>query len=169
MVVWSINNLLDEQACHDALLSVLHPEGLNCPNGHPLPPDQAPHDRHRAPICDYRCRECGKVFNLFSGTLFQGSHYSCSVWVLLIKGIAQGTPTEHLAKETKVSTKNLLRWRHRLQALIEEVFPPLPAPAGPGHRSRRAVPERRREGRAPRSPRRPAPPSGQPAAGARHL
>ncbi len=169
MVVWSINNLLDEQACHDALLAALHPDGLKCPQGHPLPPDQAPHDRHRAPICDYRCRECGRVFNLFSGTLFRGSHYSCSTWVLLIKGIVQGTPTEHLAKETKVSFKNLLRWRHRLQSFIERVFPPLSAAPGPGDRSRRDVPERRGEGRAARPSRRPAPPAGQPASGARHL
>lgn len=169
MIVWSINELMDEQACHDALLAVLHPEGLKCPNGHPLPPDQAPHDRHRAPIYDYRCRECGRVYNLFSGTLFQGSHYPCSVWVLLIKGIVQGTPTEHLAKETKVSFKNLLRRRHQLQAFIEEVFPPLSPSAGPGDRSRRAVPERRREGRTPRRPPRPSPSKSQPAAGARHV
>jgi hypothetical protein len=129
MVVWSINNLLDEQACYDALLSVLHPEGLKCPNGHALPPDQAPHESRRAPLCDYRCKECGKVYNLFTGTLFAGSHYSCSTWVLLIKGIVQGVPSSHLAKETKVSLKNLLRRRHQLQAFLEGGFSPLGAAA----------------------------------------
>ena len=64
MILFPITELLDEQACHDYLLKVLHPEGLNRPSGHSLPPDPAPHDRHRAPIFDYRCKECGKVFNL---------------------------------------------------------------------------------------------------------
>ena len=70
MMVFPIDELLDEQACYDFLLRLLHPEGLRCPNGHSLPSDQAPHDRHRAPIMDYRCRECGSVFNIFTGTIW---------------------------------------------------------------------------------------------------
>jgi hypothetical protein len=61
MMRFPIGDILDEQECYDFLMWVLHPEGLKCPNGHPLPPDQAPHDRHRAPIVDYRCRLCGTV------------------------------------------------------------------------------------------------------------
>ena len=56
MLRFPIGDLLDECACHDFLLHLLHPAGLACRNGHPLPPGQAPHDRHRAPIADYRCR-----------------------------------------------------------------------------------------------------------------
>ena len=51
------------------LRRALHPDGLACPHGHRLPPNQAPRDRHRAPIMDYRCRTCGSVFNLFTNTL----------------------------------------------------------------------------------------------------
>jgi len=61
MMRFPIGDILDEQECYDFLMRVLHPEGLKCPNGYPLPPDQAPHDRHRAPIVDYRCRLCGTV------------------------------------------------------------------------------------------------------------
>lgn len=56
MIKFALTDLLDEQACYDCLLHSLHPAGLHCPKGHLLPQDQAPHDRHRAPIMDYRCR-----------------------------------------------------------------------------------------------------------------
>ena len=131
MILFPITELLDEQACHDFLLKVLHPEGLKCPEGHPLPLDQAPHDRHRTPLFDYRCKACGKVFNLFTGTIWKGSHYSCRKIVLLLKGIAEGTPTQHLAQEVGVSRMNLTRRRHQIQSFIERLFPPLTA-GGPG-------------------------------------
>jgi hypothetical protein len=44
---------LDETACSRRLLSALHPRGLHCPDGHELPPNQAPHDRHREPVVNY--------------------------------------------------------------------------------------------------------------------
>jgi hypothetical protein len=36
--------LLDEQSCYDFLLHILHPDGLHCLRGHPLPANQAPTD-----------------------------------------------------------------------------------------------------------------------------
>lgn len=83
MMIFPIDELLDEQRCYDFLLKVLHPAGLHCPNGHPLPAGQAPHDRHRDPIVDYRCRTCGKVYNIFTGTVWSGSRYSCVTIVLI--------------------------------------------------------------------------------------
>ncbi len=50
MMRFPIGGILDEQECYNFLMRVLHPEGLKCPNGHPLPPDQAPHDRHLEPL-----------------------------------------------------------------------------------------------------------------------
>ncbi|MCS3679367.1 hypothetical protein GGP72_003319 [Salinibacter ruber] len=47
-------------------------------SGHELPNDQAPHDRRRAPIMDYRCRECGAVFNIFTDTVWSKTRYDCS-------------------------------------------------------------------------------------------
>jgi hypothetical protein len=82
MIVFPIRTLMDEQACYNYLLEVLHPGGLHCLQDHPLPADQAPHDRHRAPIVDYRCRTCGAVFNMFTNTIWSKSRYNscCSEW-----------------------------------------------------------------------------------------
>jgi len=37
-MIFPIDNLLDEQRCYEFLLGVLHPNGLRCLHGHPLPP-----------------------------------------------------------------------------------------------------------------------------------
>ncbi len=130
MLQFPLNDLLDEQACYDFLLRVLHPDGLHCPHGHRLPPDQAAHDRHRAPILDYRCRTCGAVFNLFTGTIWAKSRYPCSTIVQILRGIAQGVSTKHLAAELGLDRGHLLAQRHRIQGLVAEHLSPLRTTVG---------------------------------------
>ena len=36
MLRFPLDGLLDEQACYEFLLRILHPDGLHCPHGHPL-------------------------------------------------------------------------------------------------------------------------------------
>jgi transposase-like protein len=135
MIAFPIQSLMDEQACYDYLLSVLHPQGLHCPEGHPLATGQGAQDRHRAPILDYRCQTCGAVFNLFTNTIWSKTRYSCATIVLILRGVAQGVPTEHLARELRVDRAHLLEHRHEIQKLIEQHFPPY-GPERPGDRSR---------------------------------
>ena len=130
MLQFPLDDLLDEQACYDVLLYALHPEGLCCPHGHRLPAEQAAHDRHRAPILDYRCRTCGAVFNLFTGTIWAKSHYRCTTIVQILRGIAQGVPTKHLAAELRIDRGHLLERRHQIQALVEQQVSPLRATPG---------------------------------------
>ena len=125
MLHFPLTDVLHEQACYDWLLHVLHPDGLHCPHGHPLPTDQAAHDRHRAPILDYRCRTCGAVFNLFTGTLWTKTHYRCSIIVQILRGIAHGVPTKHLAAELGIDRGQLLERRHRMQGLVAQQLSPL--------------------------------------------
>lgn len=127
MIQMALTDLLDEQACYNYLRQTLHPDGLHCPKGHRLPPDQAPHRRDRAPVMDYRCRECGKVFNAFTGTIWSQTHYRPSIIVQLLKGIAQGTPTKHLAEELHIDRSTLNARRHQIQAILQANFPLPPA------------------------------------------
>ena len=122
-----IGRLMSERACYDFLMEVLHPDGLKCRRcGHPLPPDQAPHDRHRDPIFDYRCRVCGAVFNIFSDTIWEGTRYSCSTIVLIMQGVVQGKPTKQLAEELGIDRFHLLKRRHAIQRLALEKLPRSP-------------------------------------------
>ncbi len=103
----------------------LHPEGLKCPVGHPLPPGQAPHKREREPIVDYKCRICGKVSNLFTGT---GTHYDCATILMVMRGFVQSIPTLHLANELSLDYGMLLERHHRTQHLAFEHHPTDPLP-----------------------------------------
>lgn len=116
MLAFPISDLMNEQKCYEFLTEVLHPAGLRCPNGHTLPDDQQPHDRSRAPIVNYRCRQCGRVFNIFSETMLSGISFSSCEIVLMLRGFVQGDPTKQIALELKRDYSNLLKWRHRLQA-----------------------------------------------------
>src|SRR5262245_16328222 len=107
-------DLLDEQACYDFLVEALHPDGLGCPAcGSRL---YTVHRAHRDPVLDYRC-DCGRVFNAWTGTMLQGTQRCCAQIVLIVRGIAQGTPTAQLARELGCSRRHLLELRHRLQHL----------------------------------------------------
>jgi len=120
MMIFPITNLLDENQCYDYLLRVLRPDGLKCPEGHTLEEDQSPHMTDRVPIVDYRCRSCEKVFNIFTGTMWQGTHCNCRTIILLIRGFAQGTPSLHLAKELKLNYESVLNRRHLWQELARQ-------------------------------------------------
>ena len=134
MIGFPLDELLNEDECYRYLKWSLHPEGLSCPNGHELPDDQAPHDRRRAPIVDYRCRECGAVFNIFTGTVWSKTHYDCSTIVMLLRGFAKGIPSKWLTDEMDLAYPSVLKRRHRIQEAVqqgERVVLPGDAPAGP--------------------------------------
>ena len=127
MMRFPITDLLDNQQCYKYLKEILHPDGLSCPYGHPLPPDQSPHDRSRTPVVDYRCRTCGTVFNVFTGTVWSGTHYDCKIIVQVLRGFAQGTSTKQLAEELNLDYGTLLKRRHCIQisAFLNRPLEPL--------------------------------------------
>ena len=139
MMTFPITELLDERVCYEFLLSVLHPKGLQCPAGRRVAVGQAPHMSDRAPVVDYRCRRCGKVFNLFTSTLWKGTHYSCRQVVLLVRGFVQGVPTLPLARELQLDYETVLTRRHEWQEQALKKSPD--AVAGSGNGSGRDVSE----------------------------
>ena len=141
MIGFPINELFSEEECYQYLKRSLHPEGLSCSNGHELPSDQAPHDRRRAPIVDYRCRECGAVFNIFTDTVWSKTHYDPSTIVMLLRGFAKGLPTKWLTDDKWLTDEMglayplVLKRRHRIQEAAgrgERVGPPGEAPEDGG-------------------------------------
>jgi transposase-like protein len=140
-----IGDLLDEERCYNWLVEYLHPEGLRCPKGHARPAAEAPHTSDRAPIVEYRCRTCGRVYNVFTDTALNGIRHPCSKIVLILRGFCQGETTAKLAAELELDYKNLLRLRHDLHAILKDRFPPLSLAPRRRDRDRRDTPERGRE------------------------
>jgi transposase-like protein len=126
-----IGELMDEDACYAWLLPSLHPGGLACPScgaaddgGRPV------HRRNRAPVLDYKCPSCARVFNAFTRTILAGTHRRPSRIVLFLRGVApfdcaqgEGDSTAGLARELSASRGHLTLsgveghdLRHRLQA-----------------------------------------------------
>ncbi len=110
-------DLMDQQACHQKLLDLLHPDGLTCPR---CGGDRGTYNVHRrregSPVLDYRCKACRRVFNLFTGTPWQGTHRSPAAILLILRGFVQGVSTARLARELGASRPHLLGLRHEVQA-----------------------------------------------------
>jgi hypothetical protein len=66
---------MDEDRCYKWLVEQLRAEGLLCPNGHERPEGEAPHTHDRAPVVEYRCRPCGRVYNAFTDAVLNGVRY----------------------------------------------------------------------------------------------
>jgi transposase len=109
-----IADLMDQDACYHKLVGWLHPDGLDCPNCK-ADDHLRVHRRHRAPVLDYRCTACGRVFNAFTGTPLAGTHRTPAQIVLILRGFAQGVPTAQLARELGCDRKHLLELRHLMQ------------------------------------------------------
>jgi hypothetical protein len=91
-------DLWDQDAGYHRLFSWIHPAGLSGSDCHHPTPLHI-HRRQRPPVLDDRCGPCGRVFNAFTGTAWQGLHYRPSTILLIRRGIAHGVPTAPLARE----------------------------------------------------------------------
>ena len=162
-----IGDLMDESACYEFLVGLLHPDGLACPHCGDSDPLKV-HRRDRAPILVYRCGACRRVCTAFTKTALQGTKRRPIDLVLILRGIAQGVSTAQLARELGCSRPELLGFRHRLQELAFANLDRTPLPDATieademfqnAGEKRRAAPRRGR----------PAEASSQQGSGPRHL
>ncbi len=110
-----INDLMDENACYQFLIDIFHPQGLHCPRCQTQEGLQI-QNYYREPILNYRCTQCRRVFNAWTGTLFQGTHWRPTQRVLILRGFTPGVSTAQLARELSCSRRPLLDLRHKFQA-----------------------------------------------------
>jgi hypothetical protein len=168
MMDFPIADLMDERACYDRLVEVLHPDGLACPRCRGT--DASIHRYHRDPVLDLRCKGCGAVYNAFTGTDWHKTHFRPSQLVLILRGFAQGRSTAGLARELGCSRRHLLDRRHAVQARALAAAEAGATPLPDGTVEADEVYQNAGEKRDPaHRPRRPAPAAGQQGAGPRHL
>jgi len=115
-----ITELLDYENSVEWILEHFHPKGLKCPKCQ-KGIDQSRKFRYTqiSELEVHRCKHCGTIYNLYTGTIFQGSQWTQMQVVLLMRGICKGETTRELAAELQLNYKTVLTMRHRVQANAE--------------------------------------------------
>jgi transposase-like protein len=143
-----ITELMDQEACIQWLEKYFHPDRLKCPQCQ-VNVEQAMWFRktNRSDLDVYRCKNCRGIYNLYSGTVFEGRHFTPEQTLLFIREILQGKSSAKLARELKISRTITLEVRHLLQANAgrQQSIDPLSDLDAEGG-NRRNVPERGEKG-----------------------
>ena len=138
-----ITELMDREACLEWLEEYFHPDGLKCPHCQ-AELDQANWFRKtkKSDLDVYRCKVCRGIYNLYSGTVFEGRYFTPEQTVLVHSRSAArqifgetGTRVEdqpHHSDGSAASVASQRRTRTNDRTLERS-----------GSRNRRNVPERR--------------------------
>lgn len=116
-----IVELMDREACLVWLANHFHPNGLKCPHCQ-AGLDQAIRFRktRRSDLIVYRCKVCRGLYNLYSGTEFEGRYFTPEQTILFLREVVQGKSTAKLSRELGISRTTGLTVRHLLQANAEK-------------------------------------------------
>ena len=98
-LIFPFTDLLDPDNIYAWFEEILRPGGAVCPRCGRRD-ELHVHARRRPPMADWPCRACGRVFNLFTGTVFQGTHHSLPRLFSIVRAIAQGVSTNQLSRES---------------------------------------------------------------------
>jgi transposase-like protein len=120
MIDFPMTELLDDNASLMWLERHLHPDGLHCPRCRSTARRLF---RVQGHFPAYRCRACEGYYTLLTGTVFAKTRQRPATLVLLLRGIAKGEPTARLARELRLSRKQLHTLRQRIQANLNATAP----------------------------------------------
>ena len=116
-MIFPITDLMDEQASMKWLLRHLHPRGLRCPQCQANLQRARPfRTSRRTRLTDYRCRDCGIVYNLYTGSVFAHKQLRPRQVILLLRGVCKGEPSTAISEELKVTWRTV----HELRRLLHE-------------------------------------------------
>jgi len=74
----------------------------------------------RSDLAVYRCQQCRGIYNLYSGTVFEGRYFTPEQTVLFIREVVQGKTTAKIARELGISRTTATEIRRKLQANAEQ-------------------------------------------------
>jgi transposase-like protein len=107
--------------CLDWIEDYFHPEGMKCPHcGADMRQARWFRRTKRSDLPVYRCQKCRGIFNVYSGTVFEGRHFTPEKTVLFMQGVLQGKPTAQLARELRISRTTATEVRQDLQVNTQQ-------------------------------------------------
>jgi len=120
MIDFPITDLLDASIGMIWLERHLHPDGFTCPHCGSANRRLFRQQKH---FPAYRCRDCDGYYTLLTGTAFEKTRQSPATLVLLLRGITKGESTARLARELRLSRKQMHTLRQRVQMNLNETAP----------------------------------------------
>jgi len=119
-----ITDLMSEKASEEWIKEYFHPAGLRCPHcGAAWAKASEFRSTRKSQLQVYRCRVCRGIYNLYSGTVFEGRHLRPAQVVLLVRGVLKGESAATLARELGMSRTTLTELRHLIQANAARLQP----------------------------------------------
>ena len=115
-MIFPITELLDETESLAWVEKYFHPKGLDCPGCGATREHAREFRKHKRGFVDYRCSNCQRTYNVYTGTVFAGSNLEPRHVGLLIRGVCKGDPARVGAEELALSRQCIQRWRKRLHA-----------------------------------------------------
>lgn len=122
-----IVDLLDDELSEQWLMGYFHPNGLKCPGcGRGTEAARIFRRTRRSSVTVYRCRHCHRIYNVYSGTLFQGKQLRPAQVILLLRGVCKGEPSTVLAEELGLSRTTVHTLRRAIQRNARQIQPETP-------------------------------------------
>jgi transposase-like protein len=124
-----IVDLFDDDLSAAWLLKYFHEGELKCPHcGKGVKEAREFRETKKSQLTVYRCKGCQGIYNLYSGTVFEGKHFRPAQVVLLLRGVCKGEPTATMAREIGVTRQTAHDMRKAIQAKAEALQPKEPLP-----------------------------------------
>jgi len=118
-----IVDLFDDDISEVWLLKYFHQNELRCPHcGKSVEEARVFRTNKKSGLTVYRC-VCQGIYNLYSGTVFEGKHFRPAQAILLLRGVCKGEPTATIAREIGVARQTAHDMRKAIQANAERMQP----------------------------------------------
>jgi hypothetical protein len=104
---------LSEQKLYSEVLTLLHPEGLCCPNGHHIfDVNKNIYKRDPNGMPRYKCNHhgCSKSFNIYTGTFLQGTSFSPKDVMIYVNGILEKMDFKELSDISGIPERRLKKY-----------------------------------------------------------
>lgn len=124
---FSLLEITDDALAEQWLHKYFHPNGLHCPHcGQSVAQARRFRQTRRSHVTHYRCRQCDKVYSVYSGTLFANKQLRPTQVILLLRGICKGESTAALARELELAYDTVHHLRQQIQDSAIRLQPETP-------------------------------------------
>ena len=111
----SLQKLLDNEKCYEALRQARWPDGVRCPHCDAATLTRQGRDQTQPARQKYRCEGCGRYFDDLTGTVFAGHHQPLSVWILCLYFMGLNLSNAQIARELGLDPSDTQRMAEPLR------------------------------------------------------